>query len=449
MKFTNIFLPVAAVAALGFGACKKDAKFTVSKGDADFTKFVAIGNSLTAGYADNALNYDAQMVAYPSLMAKQFMQVGGGDFLQPLVPESSVGIGSSGNARLALSIVNGALTPRPVAASGDMSIFTTSVASQGPFNNMGVPGAKVTTAVYPGYGNPANGAGNYNPFFTRMTTAPSTASMLTDAVAQRPTFFSVFLGNNDVLGYAISGGAGDAITPMDGPAGVGFAASYETLIGALTANGAKGAIANIADVTTAPYFTTIAHNSLVLTRQGQADSLNAAYAPLIQANLCSTFKVGPNGFIISDTESPVGIRQIKPGELVLLSTPQDSLKTGGWGSSKPIANQFVLTAKELSNIREATNNFNTKIKEIATAKNLAYVDIAAFLLQAKEQGIEANGRKITTTFVTGGAFSLDGIHLTPIGNALLANEFIKSINNTYNATIPQVDPTKYGGVKFP
>jgi hypothetical protein len=449
MKISNIFVPVAAVAAFGFTACKKDAKFTVSNGDADFSKYVAIGNSLTAGYADNALYYDAQMVSYPSMMARQFMQVGGGEFNQPLVPESSVGIGNAGNARLALAIVNGALTPRPIAASGDMTIFSTSVASKGPFNNMGVPGAKVTTAVYPGYGNPANGTGNYNPFFTRMTSAPATASILTDAVAQKPTFFTVFLGSNDVLGYALSGGAGDAITPMEGPAGVGFAASYETLIGALTAGGAKGAVANVADVTTAPYFTTIPYNALVLTRQGQADSLNAAYAPLIQANLVAQFKIGPNGFIIADAESPVGIRQMEEGELVLLSTPQDSLKLAGWGSSKPIANQYVLTAKELGNIREATANYNSKIKEIAVAKNLAYVDIASFLSGVKENGIEANGRKITTTFVTGGAFSLDGIHLTPIGSAFLANEFIKTINSTYNAAIPQVDYTKYGGVKFP
>lgn len=449
MKRSNIVYSFAALAALSLTACKKDAQFSVSKGEADFSKYVAIGNSLTAGYADNALYYEAQVVSYPALMAKQFAQVGGGEFKQPLVPENSVGIGSAGNARLALAVVNGALTPRPVAASGDLSIFTSSVAAQGPFNNMGVPGAKVTTAVYPGYGNPANGAGNFNPFFTRMTTAPASASMLTDAVTQQPTFFSVFLGSNDVLGYAISGGAGDVITPMEGPAGIGFAASYEALIGALTANGAKGAVANIADVTTAPYFTTIAHNSLVLTSQVLVDALNSAYAPLIQAGLCETFKLGANGFIIEDEDSPVGMRQIRSGELVLLSTPQDSLKSAGWGSAKPLANQYVLTAKELNNIRQATNAFNQKIKEIAAAKNLAFVDVASFLAKAKEHGIEANGRKITTTFVTGGAFSLDGIHLTPIGSALLANEFIKSINKTYNAAIPQVDVTRYGGVKFP
>lgn len=449
MKSSNLFISAITLAALSFASCKKDAKTKVSAGDADFSKYVAIGNSLTAGYADNALYYDGQMVSYPNLIAQQLKQVGGGEFRQPLVDASSVGVGSTGNARLVLSVVNGALTPRPVAASGDLSIFTTSVAGQGSFNNMGVPGAKVTTAVFPGYGNPANGLGNYNPFFTRMTTSPATASMLSDAAAQKPSFFTVFLGNNDVLGYASTGGAGGTITPMEGSAGIGFSASYDAIVTTLTANGAKGALANIADVTTAPFFTTIPYNGLVLTAQAQADALNTAYAQLITAGLVSTFKVGPNGFIIADAAVPSGFRQMRAGELVLLSTPQDSLKTGGWGSTKPIANQYILTATELGLIRTATSNFNQKIRSVAEVKGLAYVDVSGFLQEVKDHGVEAKGRKITTTFVTGGAFSLDGIHLTPVGNVLLANEFIKAINRKYNAFVPLVDPSGYGGVKFP
>ena len=46
-------------------------------------------------------------------------------------------------------------------------------------------------------------------------------------------------------------------------------------------------------------------------------------------------------------------------------------------------------------------------------------------------------------------FSLDGIQLNPLGNAMLANEFIKAINQTYASTIQQVDVTKYRGVEFP
>ncbi len=426
----------------------QDETMDFTNGEADFSTYVALGNSLTAGYANNALYREGQLVSYPNLIAQQMKAVGGGEFVQPLVDPGSVGVGSSGNARLVLAIVDGELSPVPAAEHGDLSILTTSVADQGPFNNMGVPGAKVTTAVYPGYGNPANGAGNFNPFFTRMTTDPASASMLGDAVAQNPTFFSVFLGSNDVLGYATSGGVGDVITPMSGPAGIGFEASYDAIISALTANGAKGVVANVPSVTATPFFTTVPYNGLVLQDQSKVDALNAAYQQLIAAGLVQTFDLGPNGFIIEDANSPVGFRQIQEGELILLSVPVDQLQAG-LGSITPIPDQYVLTADELVQIKTATQAFNAKIKAAAEANGLAFVDVNAFLNKIKEHGIYVNGRMLTTEFVSGGAFSLDGVHLTPIGNALLANKFIEAINSTYNATIPKIDPSGYGSVRFP
>jgi hypothetical protein len=59
------------------------------------------------------------------------------------------------------------------------------------------------------------------------------------------------------------------------------------------------------------------------------------------------------------------------------------------------------------------------------------------------------GVGINSAFITGGAFSLDGIHLTPRGNAVIANVFIDAINAKYASTIPAIDITQYRGVKFP
>jgi len=43
-------------------SCKPEVNdFTPSNGTADFTTYVAVGNSLTAGYADGALYKSAQM----------------------------------------------------------------------------------------------------------------------------------------------------------------------------------------------------------------------------------------------------------------------------------------------------------------------------------------------------------------------------------------------------
>ena len=413
-----------------------------SKGTLDVKKYVAVGNSYTSGYADNALYNSGQLVSYPNLIAQQLKLVGGGDFKQPMVSDVSVGIGASMNARYVLAPFKDcqgitSLAPVPAAQQGDLTIWGTSVAAQGPFNNMGVPGAKAIYTVYPGYGDPSKPVGQFNPYFTRMTTDPTNASILSDAMAQNPTFFSLAVGDDDALAFAIAGGASETITPSSA-----FNASIDAIVGGLTANGAKGVVANIPSISKLPYFTTIPYNGLLLDK-ANADALTAAYTPLGM-----TFSPGANPFVIEDASAPGQMRQIQQGEMILLSVPQDSLKCAGWGSMKPIPNQYVLTANEITQINDAISAFNTKLKNTATAKGLAFVDIDAFFSTIK-QGIIYNGIGMNAQFVQGGAFSLDGLHLTPIGNALMANEYIKAINQTYGATIPQLDATKYKGVVFP
>lgn len=419
------------------------------KGSIDPTKYVAIGNSITAGFADAALYYDGQLVAYPNLLAEQLKTVGGGNFVQPLVAANSVGMGSSLNTRLILGLKADckgvtSLSPLPLAASGDVTIFTNNISAQGPFNNLGVPGAKAITTVYPGYGDPSKGLGNYNPFFTRML-SPSeqaTASMLSKAAEQSPTFFSLFIGSNDVLGYSLSGGTSDAITPSAGGPGIGFDASIDLIISTMIHSATKGVIGNVPDVTSIPYFTTIPYNGLTLDAT-QAAQLSAAYSAL-----GISFTAGSNAFMIQDGMAPGGVRKIKANELVLLTTPQDSLKCSGWGSSKPLPDKYVLTETEIAKIQIAVSAYNNKLKTAATANGLAYVDVNGFLAQCKK-GIVYNGINFNTSFVSGGAFSLDGVHLTPRGNAMLANEFIRAINSRYGSNIPEVDVTKYNGVVFP
>lgn len=449
MKQTVYRSVLLAVSVSAMVSCKPklDAP-DADKGSINASKYVAIGNSITSGFADGALYYDGQKVSYAALLAEQLKLVGGGEFRIPYVPANSVGVGSTQNAPFKLGYSTDclgvtSLAPVPVASSGDVSIFSNSVyGSMGPFNNMGVPGAKVITAVAPGYGNPAAGAGNYNPFFTRMASDPATASMLSDAAAQDATFFSVFLGNNDVLAYATAGGSSDAISPSGGAVGVGFDASYNAIINAMTANGAKGVVGNVPDITALPYFTTIPYNGLALTRQSQVDSLNFSTSGIFN------FHVGNNAFIIEDPSSPVGSRHILPNELILLNVPLDSIKCHYMGSLTPIRDRYILTAAEIANIQAAVSAYNSTIKSVAQAKGLAFVDVNGFLNKTKA-GIVYNGVTLNAQFVKGGAFSLDGIHLNPIGQALLANEFIKSINSTYGSTIPQVDATKYRGIIFP
>ncbi|MDP4291236.1 MAG: SGNH/GDSL hydrolase family protein, partial [Bacteroidota bacterium] len=161
-----------------------------------------------------------------------------------------------------------------------------------------------------------------------------------------------------------------------------------------------------------------------------------------------SFKIGANPLVIEDPASPIGKRQIKSTELVLLSLPTDSIVHKGWGSIKPVPAKYVLDESELTNIRTAITNFNAALASIASANNIPLVDMNAKLLQLKA-GAVMDGLKFNTSFISGGLFSLDGIHLTPRGYAIVANYFIDGINTFYKSTVPHVEISAYPGIVFP
>ena len=135
----------AAACLLTTYSCKTDfetdiADIQVTAGTADFSKFVALGNSLTSGYRDNALYIDGQNESFPSMMAQQFSLAGGGTFKQPLMPNNNGGFSNIPGfpGKLVLSVINGSLSPVPTAPGAALDNITVG----GPYQNMGVPGAK-------------------------------------------------------------------------------------------------------------------------------------------------------------------------------------------------------------------------------------------------------------------------------------------------------------------
>ncbi len=132
MKIKNIYLLIAVVFLI---SCEPEIDdFTISSGNADFSTYVAIGNSLTAGFADKDLYKSGQENSFPAILANQFKAAGGGEFKQPLMFDE-YGFGN----RLVLD----ASIPGPVPAVGTPSSQNfVSIAGSGPYNNMGVPGAK-------------------------------------------------------------------------------------------------------------------------------------------------------------------------------------------------------------------------------------------------------------------------------------------------------------------
>ncbi len=453
--------------ALLFASCKPSVNITTppTSGTADFSNYMAIGNSLTAGYTDGSLTVSGQLNSYPERLFEQFSLVQGvhgakGQFIQPLLtsdngfPGPKYILGMTYNACDSADSSLGPISfPNWTLNTADATYTATT--NNGQINNIGVPGIRVADYAVAGYGNPASPYSN--PYAARFYHNPVGSPL--DELQYRvgnlyPTFFTMWLGANDVLGYATAGGVGNGtgnalpLIPGTGlyntnditPYNV-FDSLYDKALNVAISTGAGGALINIPDITSVPFFTTVPANGLVLTRQGQADTLNAIWGNLNKI----VFQVGANYFIIQDNN---GVRQAVPGELILLNVPQDSITCSHWGSLVPIKQQYVLTTDEIQNIRAATTSYNNFIQYEATRHNLAYVDMQSYL-STLNSGITYNGIKYNAQFVTGGAFSLDGIHLTQRGYALIANKIITTINAKYGSTVPQVDANKYHGVNFP
>lgn len=488
--------------SLTFVACNNDDEVTakpnssdglpLTAGSADFSKYVALGNSLTAGFSDNALFIEGQKGAYTNIMAQQFAQVGGGEFKIPFMADNIGGFNLGGTQipQFGPRLYFNGVAPVPVSGTSGTSL--TAVLTGG-FNNMGVPGAKSFHLVTPGYGT-------LNPYFGRFASSTST-TILADATAQSPTFFSLWIGNNDVLSYATSGGIGVNQTGNINPATYGnnditdpgvFANTYNTLVNGLTANNAKGVVANIPYVTSVPFFTTVPTNPIPGLPAASAGQLNALFGGINSALTASslptrfvtlladdgnTATVEANPLLIRD-ESLINISAqitaaLTPAvgaataaylgsiygqarhasnatatrDYVLLTarTIIGTLQTGApspfntIGVSYPMQDNTILTASETAEVKVATDAYNAAISSIATAKGLAFVDANAALAQVAATGISNGGFTVTSAFVTGGGFSLDGVHPSPRGYALIANRFTQAINAKYGSNFKDVD----------
>jgi hypothetical protein len=435
MNYKNIVF--FSVAALMMAACKpKESENDYSAGALNLSNFVAIGGTSTSGYMDDALYREGQENSLGAILAKQFEIVGGGPFHQPLVSESSVGISAENLAQLILGYkidcLNAtSLSPVRKASAGDISLFSEDLYdATKPFGNYGIPGFYMAYAFSPAYSNQNN-------FFKRMASSTS-ASVIDDALSSSPTFFSLYVGLDDIMAYAKVGGKNTSMLTASQ-----FQVLFSPIIDQVTSDVSQGIVSTLPDVTEMPYFNTIPYDGLNLD-EANAASLNAIYNPI-----GLSFVVGKNAFVIEDPSAGAfGVRQMVPGEKILLSVPLDSVKCNKMGSIFPLRDEFVLTIDEVNSIKNNTVLYNNYIASKAAEKKIALVETDDFY-KSLSAGIVFNGIGLNPIFVSGGAYSLDGINLNPRGNAMLANEFIKAINAKYKSTIPRVDATLFRGVIFP
>lgn len=363
-----------------------------STGTVSFEKFVTLGNSLTAGYQNGALYESAQMYSFGKLIADQV----GVTFEQPIVADPGTG---------------GRLELQGLTSTGIQIYVNTNqgtpknTALNRPYNNLAVPGAflyDIANATSSRTCYSYVFGGQENPLFDLVLRGQG--SQLTQAKALNPTLITLWIGNNDILGHATSG-ATLPYTPT-----TNFAGLYNALATELANTGAKVVVANIPDVTSIPFFTTVGPT---LYAQG----ITAVWAVR-------------------------GIGDTVPVNVLTnyLTLKASDLLAQGKGLSKtnPLPNNVVLDSIEAANVKSVINDYNTTIASIAAAKGFGLVDANALLNSAKT-GITVNGIRFTTQYVTGGLFSLDGVHPTNRGYAIVANEFIKVINQKWGANIPLIN----------
>ena len=505
------------IASLSIVACNKDEdpvavvapEVPVSANGVDFSKYVALGNSLSAGFSDGALFKKGQLGSYTKLMADQFALVGGGAFNIPMMNDNIGGFVPGTTFGFPTVVYAPRITNRGIINNPPTRINSPDIGLASPFgssttsgtvniynaaakfNNMGVPGAKSFHLLAAGYGV-------FNPYFGRMASVPN-ATILDDAMLQNPTFFSLWIGNNDVLGNALAGGVaqsggGDDITPQGT-----FTAVYTNIVNRLVGTNTKGVISNIPYVTSIPNFTTVPFNPLTASALGggipangiaNIRNLNASLYSLL--NIALTMAGEPNRIKklsettanpllifdrslslkateIKDNLVAIGVplpqatglgvvfsqvRQTTKDDLVLLGTqsligssvdltippPGDTRK---YGVSWPLRDKDVLTVTEIAALKTAVDGYNITIKGLAETKGLAFVDTNQ-ILQNVSRGLPiGGGYTISSSYVVGGAFSYDGVHPSPRGYALIANEFLKSINAKYGSTFRMYDLTKF------
>ncbi len=487
----------------------------------DLSNYVAVGASFTAGFTDGALFIASQENSFPNILSKKFGLAGGGDFTQPLMNDNIGGLLFGPNVIQGSRFFFNGSVPAVLDATP-----TTNIANKLPsqMNNYGIPGAKSFHFFAPGLGDlNAVPLGRANPYFARFSSS-ATATVIEDAVANQPSFFTLSeVGGNDVLSYAIQGGIGvdqkgnlDVSTygEFDITDPDVFASIFSNMVDGLTANGAKGAIANLPYITTLPHFTTVPYNPLDPTDGTDAGNQLAAQIPLLnnvygainqiyagagQAERSIIFSGDKaNAIVIYDEDatdlsmaitttlagSPTFVpfveslglpaaaaplvaqllgqqygkaRSATSEDLFVLSSStvigkvdEDAAtalvtQSGGLlpvnlagqfsarGVTLPLADRWVLTPQEQSSIREATDKYNETIKAVAEAKDLAFVDFNTILQEASTSGLVFDDFIVTTSLVTGGLVSLDGVHLTARGYALMANKFLEAIDAKYGS----------------
>jgi hypothetical protein len=437
-----LFTAASLVMLIGFGCKPEIDEPGFSTGEADFTKYVAIGDNYTAGFTNGGLTRESQLDSYPAIMARQIAVAGGpATFNQPLFEGNGTGqlhlqsISDDGfpiirKNRTGLEIRSNNGLYAPCAGPDSVFLLNKFTGDINSLNNLGFPGLKMSLVRAPNLGNataftPAT-LPNFNPYFERVLPDNDSRRYIDVVTQSNPTFFTVWLGLGDLLPFVTTGGVCTAR-----PNRAAYETSLSALLDSLTRNGARGLIANIPDLNTFGFAPGLSVQEQ-LRRKNNDNSL-----VLWLAFAAGSVRAEENAFIFYEELEKIGL-------------PDASGRPYGLDSLNPVSNAGSLNHIEYNNFSVSRVAYNEAILAALTKyrNQLFLVDMANLFVNIK--GLSAyNGVVYSNDAIRGNFISLDGYSLTPRGSAIVANRFINAINTNFKAAIPRVDVNAYNGTRLP
>ena len=406
MTHRRILVAGSLSLALLAAACHEDELFSpppaAYKGGALFKRYVAIGNSITAGWQSGGINDSLQRLAYPVLVAGA---MGGDPFYYP-------SLNAPGCPPPYTNIFTGA---RVGSGTGTTCAFRN--ANIPPYlNNLGVPYA--FAADPPRNGGPIT---PINPLVELILGGRTQVELMT---AARPTFVSVWIGNNDLLipaGDPANAGDTTKLTPL-----AAYKADYRSILDAIEAVDAKAILIGVVNVTAIPFFA-----------QGQT------YFGI--KNTTTNF---PTNFLVANNCGPRGFAGVGVGDSVLVPFPY-GLGLIGLAQADPANNYTldcsvpqVIVPRELLLFAQAADSFNAFDSTEAATRGWAWINpnpTLDSLLAVPGQVAPFPNTAVTCSGSPFGlALSCDGVHPSTATQRLIARKLVQAINAKYVSAIPAV-----------
>lgn len=401
-----------------------------ARGSANFSNFVALGDSYGAGFTGASLNERHQVWSWPAVIARQaglqFCAPGAsaaaGCFAQPLV--SFPGIGPE------LQLTSVFPSPVITAAGGQGQPLLLNFGR--PYNNLSVPGATVgallslTGAEPQTPGEPT--AVSMGRFILRGLGTP-----VQQAIAQHPSFIALWIGGNDYLSVMFSGNPA-TITPA-----ADFRVRYEALLNALVAGApTAGMVVGNLPAAIPPYLALVpAYIVNPATGEPLLIQGNRVYYMVDNGDGTQT-PIAPTTLIPLQTRAKLAQGYGIPAFLAG-NAPFNALPHVG----EPLSQDDVLTAGEIQTVFARVDEYNAIIAQLAAARDIPVADInGLFRRVSAPGGVHLGPIAVTSAPVTGGFFGLDFFHLTDLGYLMFANEYIRTINHAYDTEIPLASITQ-------